>query len=106
MTGAPDDALFPNATSGTFYVADTGANVVYAITATGLVPNTSLYADVGNAFNSVDPNTGVVTPILTGTSPHGMDFVASPEPGALGLCCTGLLCLAVWSRRARAKRAR
>lgn len=104
--GAPDDALFPNATAGTFYVADTGANIVYAITATGLVPNTSLYADVANAFSSVDPTTGVVTPIFTGASPHGMDFVASPEPTSLVLCLTGgVLLWGVRSRRANQKRA-
>jgi hypothetical protein len=71
----PDDAIFPTASHGSFYVADTGANPVYAITASGVVPNTSLYADVGDAFNSVNTSTGVVTPILTGVSPHGMDFV-------------------------------
>lgn len=71
----PDDAIFPTASHGSFYVADTGANPVYAITASGLVSNTSLHADVGDAFNSVNTSTGVVTPILAGVSPHGMDFV-------------------------------
>jgi hypothetical protein len=102
-TGAPDDALFPTAAQGTFYVADTGANVIYAITAAGLVPNTSLYGDVGNAFSSVDPTTGVVTPIFTGMTPHGMDFVASPEPGALGLCAIGLL-FVVGRRRSKGRK--
>jgi len=102
--GAPDDALFPTSPSGTFYVADTGANTIYAITATGLTPGTSLYADVANAFSSVDTTTGLVTPIVTGTSPHGMDFVASPEPGAMELCFIGLLFCVVLKRRAIAKR--
>ena len=102
--GAPDDALFPTAPSGTFYLADTGANTIYAISASGLVPNTSLYADVASAFSSVDPTTGLVTPIFTGTSPHGMEFVAAPEPGALGLCCMGLVFWVVRSWRAKAKR--
>lgn len=49
-------------------------------------------ADVGDAFSSVNTSTGVVTPIFTGVSPHGMDFVVStPEPGALGLCSIGLI---------------
>jgi len=103
--GAPDDAIFPTAAQGTFYVADTGANTIYAITASGLVPNTSLYADVGNAFNSVNMSTGVVTPIFTGVSPHGIDFVVTtPEPGALGLCLIGLLFCVAQSRRTKAKR--
>ena len=71
---------FPTAAQGTFYVADTGANTIYAITASGLIPNTSLYADVGNAFDSVNTSTGVVTPIFTGVSPHGMDFVVASSP--------------------------
>ena len=83
-TGAPagssDDAIFLNCGSGDFYVADTGANTIYAITASGLIPNTSLYADVGNAFDSVNTSTGVVTPIFTGVSPHGMDFVVASSP--------------------------
>jgi hypothetical protein len=92
--GSPDDAIFPTAAQGTFYVADTGAN--------GLVPNTSLYADVGNAFNSVNMTSGVVTPIFTGVSPHGMDFVVTtPEPGALSLCVIGLL---FWFMRSRRRR--
>ena len=100
--GSPDDAIFPTASQGTFYVADTGANTIDAITASGLVPNTSLYADVGNAFNSVNMSTGVLTPIFTGVSPHGMDFVvATPEPGALGLCSIGLL---FWFMRSRRRR--
>ena len=103
--GASDDALFPTAASGTFYVADTGANTIYAITATGLTAGTSLYADVANSFSSVDMSTGIVTPIFTGTSPHGMDFVAAtPEPGALGLCSIGLLFWFAKSRLANARR--
>lgn len=79
--GSPDDAIFPTSAQGTFYVADTSVNTIYAITASGLTPNTSLYADVGDAFTSVNTTTGVVTPIFAGMSPHGMDFVSSPEPG-------------------------
>jgi hypothetical protein len=103
--GSPDDAIFPTAAQGTFYVADTGANTIYAITASGLVPNTSLYADVGDAFNSVNTSTGVVTPIFTGVSPHGMDFVVStPEPGALGLCSIGLIFWVIRSRHTKTSR--
>jgi hypothetical protein len=109
--GAPDDTIVPGATQGTFYVADTGANTVYAITASGLTPGTSLYADIATAFSSVDPTTGLVTPIFTGMSPHGMDFVAgaattSPEPSALGLCAIGLVFGIARRKRANLKRVR
>jgi hypothetical protein len=60
----PDDTIYPTATQGFFYIADTGANTVYRITATGLAPG-SVYIDVGNVFGSLDLSTGIVTPIFT-----------------------------------------
>lgn len=92
IVGFPDDTIFPNATSGTFYIADTGANTVYKIAATGLAPG-SVYIDVGDEFGVLNINTGVVTPIFTGVSPHGADFVAAPEPSSLALTFAGLLLL-------------
>lgn len=76
--------MIATATSGTFYVAATRGNAVYAISASGLTPG-SLFVSIGDQFGSVDPNTGVVTPIFTGAGFHGADFVASPEPGSLGM---------------------
>jgi hypothetical protein len=95
ITGNPDDTIYPNATSGFFYVADTGGNKVYKIGATGLALG-SVYIDVGSEFGILNTSTGVVTPIFTGVSPHGADFVAStgvPEPGPLGLALAGILLL-------------
>jgi hypothetical protein len=90
ISGFPDDTVFPTTTSGTFYVADTGANIVFALSATGLVPG-SVYVDVGNEFGVLDTSTGIVTPLFTGVSPHGVAFVASPEPTPLFLTGSALL---------------
>jgi hypothetical protein len=90
--GFPDDTIFPNATNGYFIIADTGANKVYQIWATGLAPG-SVYIDVGDEFGILNTNTGVVTPIFTGVSPHGADFVPTPEPGTLSLTIAGVVLL-------------
>jgi len=89
--GSPDDSIYPTASSGTFYLTDTTANIVYALSATGL-STSSLYVNVGNEFGSVDPNTGVVTPIITGVGLHGLEFVPTPapEPGTVCLAVFGL----------------
>jgi hypothetical protein len=102
--GAPDDTIIPTATAGTFYVADTAANVVYAITGTGLTPG-SLYGNVAGSFDSIDPTTGVVTTRVAGNSFHGMDFAAAaaavPEPATWGVALTGLLALVMLVARQR-----
>jgi PEP-CTERM motif-containing protein len=96
---AIDDIIFPGATAGTLYVADTGANTVYAVNVTGLNPNTPIIS-LGS-FDEValvNPSTGVVgSALLTGlTATHGMDFVASvPEPSTASILFLGLLGLAV-----------
>ncbi len=82
ISGFPDDTVFPTSTSGTFYISDTGANTVYALAANGLTPG-SVYIDVGDEFGQLNTSTGVVTPEFTGVSPHGVIFVASPEPASL-----------------------
>jgi hypothetical protein len=99
-----DDAIMPSASSGVFYISNQGGNDVVRVTMTGL--NTSdLYADITskNEFVQIDPNTGKITPILTGlSSPHGLDFVAAaasdptaalasfvPTPGVSGLAPSG-----------------
>jgi hypothetical protein len=98
--GFPDDTVFPTFSSGTFYMSDTGANTVYALAATGLAPG-SVYIDDGNVFGSLNLSTGVVTPIFTGVSPHGVVFVASPEPASFFLTGGALLLCAALVRKHR-----
>lgn len=95
ISGFPDDTIYPDATGGFFYIADTGANKVYQITAAGLAAG-SVYIDVGDEFGILDTTTGIVTPIFTGVSPHGADFVSFaaagvPEPGTVGFAFVGVL---------------
>jgi hypothetical protein len=95
ISGLPDDTIYPNATGGLFYFADTGANKVYQVEASGLASG-SVYIDVGNEFGILDTNTGIVTPIFTGTSPHGADFVSFadagvPEPTTVGYGAVAIL---------------
>lgn len=82
-----DDVVFPGATAGTIYAADTNANLIYAISLADLDPNAPI-ASLGsfNELGIVDLTTGVATPLVTGadlpdgtfTGPHGLDFI--PEP--------------------------
>lgn len=97
--GFPDDTVFPTTSAGIFYVADTGANTVYALTATGLSPG-SVYIDVGNEFGQLNTTTGIVTPIFTGVSPHGVTFVPTPEPASFYLV-GGLVLIRACFRRKR-----
>ena len=92
ISGLPDDTAYSTSKSGYFYLADTGANIIYRVTATGLTPG-AVYVDVGKVFGSLDLSTGVVTPIFTGVSPHGMQFVAAniPEPASFAFVFVGLL---------------
>lgn len=99
-----DDIIFPDATAGTLYVADTGTNKVYSVHLTGLSPDTAIIS-LGS-FNEValvNPTTGVVeSPLLTGLeSPHGMEFVSAPEPSTWALLLLGLVGLATSARRRR-----
>lgn len=100
ISGFPDDTVFPTAASGTFYLSDTGANTVYALSATGLAPG-SVYIDVGDEFGALDTSTGIVTPLFTGVSPHGVVFVATPEPSSFVLTAGALLALFVFRFRNR-----
>ena len=100
-----DDSIYATSTAGTFYAADTNSNVIYAISATGLIAGSSLFADVGYSFGSVDPTTGAFTSLISGTGLHGIAFVpsatASPEPStfAAGLLALGFGMLAVYRKR-------
>ena len=105
VSGSPDDTVFPTAAQGYIYVADTGANKVYRLTASGLLAG-SVYVDVGNEFGNLNLATGVVTPILTGVSPHGAQFVATPEPASSVYALTGILLFGVLAIRRKATRSR
>lgn len=104
--GDPSDALSPGASSGVFYLTDAATNAIYRISATGLDPN-GIFVTAGDEFGSVDPNTGLVTPIIYGTDLEGMAFVpdaaAAPEPSGAGLILSGLAIgvLGLLSRRSR-----
>jgi hypothetical protein len=96
-----DDVLFPGASSGTLYVADTGTNTVWAVHVTGLNPDIPI-ASLGS-FNEValvNPTTGVVAmPLLSGLqSPHGMDFVV-PEPSTWAMLLLSLAALVAGAAR-------
>lgn len=47
--------------------------------------------DMGNEFGWVDLSTGVVNPIFTGVSPHGLIFLPTPEPATLTLLSGGFV---------------
>ena len=80
---AVDDTVFPTQASGTIYVADTPANIVYAVTSKVFPPNSAFTSasDTANYIGSIDLQTGAITPIITGLqAPHGALFVSSlPE---------------------------
>jgi len=46
---------------------------------------------MGNEFGWVDLSTGVVNPIFTGVSPHGLIFLPTPEPATLTLLSGGFV---------------
>ena len=98
INGFPDDTAYATSASGYFIMTDTGANTVYKIWATGLTPG-SAFVDVGNEFGSLDLTTGIVTPIFIGTSPHGLEFVPTPEPGTLLMFGSGIIGFAGILRR-------
>jgi hypothetical protein len=98
ITGFPDDTAFVTSKSGYFIMADVGANTVYKIYANGLTVG-SVFVDVGDEFGSLDLTTGIVTPIFTGVSPHGLEFVPTPEPSTLMMFASGLVGLGGMLRR-------
>jgi hypothetical protein len=104
VNGNPDDTVFPTTASGTFFVADTGGNKVYKVSASGLAANET-FVSVGTEFGLLNMSTGTVAPILTGVSPHGAFFVPSatttPEPASYGMMFGGLLTLAGVAYRRR-----
>jgi hypothetical protein len=102
-----DDVIFPGATSGWLYVAETDSNTIDKVWLTGLDPNTPIVAIGGlNEVALVNPTTGdVESPLLSGLgSPHGMDFLAAPEPSTWAMMLLGLAGLGFMGYRASAKR--
>jgi hypothetical protein len=92
-----DDVIFPGATSGWLYVAETGsANKIDKVWLSGLDPNMAIVAIGGlSEVALVDPTSGDVgTVLLSGvSSPHGMDFVpaaSAPEPSTWPMLLLGL----------------
>jgi hypothetical protein len=87
-----DDVIFPGAAAGWLYVAETGANTVDKVWLSGLDPSTPIVAIGGLAeIALVNPINGdVERALLTGLdSPHGMDFVAAPEPSTWAMVLLG-----------------
>lgn len=77
-----DDTVFPTRASGTIYVADTAADIVYAVTNTVFPPNSAFSTgDNTGVLARLDLQTGKLTSIITGMmSPHGTLFVPTlPE---------------------------
>jgi hypothetical protein len=78
-----DDTVFPSAPSGTILVADTPADIVYAIKSNAYQPGGAYSAasSTTGILGKVDLSTGFVTPVVTGMkSPHGAFFIpAIPE---------------------------
>jgi hypothetical protein len=73
-----------SSTTGTIFITDTSANVIYVLTK-AYFPSNEIYtaANVANKVGLVDLNTGVVTPIATGfKGVHGLAF--SPIRVAIG----------------------
>jgi hypothetical protein len=102
-----DDVIFPGATSGWLYVAETDSNTIDKVWLTGLDPNTPIVAIGGlNEVALVNPTTGdVESPLLSGLgSPHGMDFLAAPEPSTWAMMLLGFAGLGFMGYRAAAKR--
>lgn len=104
---AMDDVLFPNATAGTLYIADTNSDYVYALKLTGLNPDIPIVS-LGSFHEValVNPVTGVVMdPLFTGlSSPHGLDFVPATgsrftdlnSPHGLDFAATGAAEPSTW----------
>lgn len=78
-TATVDDTVFPTSISGTIYLVDTSADVVYAVKSNAFLPNSAFSAN-GTGLAQVDLTTGQLTSIVSGMqSTHGALFVpASP----------------------------
>jgi len=70
-----DDTIFATASHGVILVSDRDGETVYTISRNIFSPN-SAYSATPTAVAALDPDTGVLTDIVTGmVSPHGMAFL-------------------------------
>jgi hypothetical protein len=81
MSVETDDTTFTTSSQGFLLFADKQLNTVYKVTAPAFAPGVAFTAADGGPFvGSLDLNTGVVTPIVTGLgNPGGMMFVDSSK---------------------------
>jgi hypothetical protein len=101
-----DDVIFPDATSGWLFVAGTPDDVVYKVWVSGLTLGTPIIA-LGsfNEVATVNPVTGVVKKtLLEVNAPHGMDFLAAPEPSTWAMMLLGFAGLGYLGSRASRRR--
>ena len=77
MSVETDDTAFVTSTEGFILFADKGRNAVYKLSKNAFSPGTAFTAADGGAFvGTLDFNSGVVKPVVTGLSgPGGMMFV-------------------------------
>jgi hypothetical protein len=74
-----DDTVFATASHGTILVSDRDGETVYKITRNIFAP-AAAYSATPTAVAELDPNTGVLTDVVTGmVSPHGMAFVSASD---------------------------
>ncbi len=74
-----DDAVFATASHGMILVSDRDGETVYAITRNIFSPGAA-YSATPSSVAALDPDTGVLTEVVTGmVSPHGMAFVSARE---------------------------
>ena len=99
ISGDPGRYVFPTAANGTFYVSDTGANTVYALAATGFRRDRYTSISAMNSANSTPARYRDAA--FTGVSPHGVIFIATPEPGSFLPAAAALVVGAMWTWRKR-----
>jgi hypothetical protein len=74
-----DDTVFATASHGVILVADRDGETVYAISRNLFAPGAA-YSATPNSVAALDPETGVLTDVVTGmVSPHGMAFIPNRD---------------------------
>jgi hypothetical protein len=101
-----DDTLFtPTGATGCLLVTDRGANAVYCVH--GALPGGAYSADPNGGQDflaSLNPDTGVLTPVVTNIAARSLAFLAVPEPGSWGLLSLGFVALISMTGVARRRR--
>lgn len=70
-----DDTVFATSSHGVILVSDRDGETVYAISRNIFAPS-AVYSATPAAVAELDPNTGILTDVVTGmVSPHGMAFI-------------------------------